>query len=139
MMRIGTYGIFKDKMHGKGYITDMTKEQEAAVRDLKEQLEKKELEADMDRLDELLWETLIQFQGHSFYTAKELEFLYVIKGNEMFVTRKDKSITQASILMSFHKALELGRVVAGPKKLGTFGASYLYPVFRYLGVIRQAV
>lgn len=126
-------------MHGKGYITDMTKEQEAAVRDLKEQLEKKEIEADMDRLDELLWKTLIQFQGHSFYTAKELEFFYVIKGNEMFVTRKDKSITRASILMSFHKALELGRVVAGPKKLGTFGASYLYPVFRYLGVIRQAV
>ena len=27
-------------------------------------------------------------------------------------------------------------VVAGPKKLGTFGASYLYPVFVRIGVIR---
>ena len=125
----------RDKICGKGYITDMTEEQRQAVRCLKESLEKKEA----DMLDEILWETLTKFQGHPFYTAKELEFFYMIKGNEMFVTRKDKSITRASILMSFHKALELGRVVAGPKKLGTFGASYLYPVFRYLGVIRQAV
>ena len=63
----------------------------------------------------------------------------MIKGNEMFVTRKDKSITRASVMMAFHKALELDRVVTGPKKLGTFGASYLYPVFCCLGVICQKV
>ncbi len=56
----------------------------------------------------------------------------------MFVTRKDKSITRASVMMAFHKALELGRIVTGPKKLGTFGASYLYPVFREIGVIIEA-
>ena len=55
-----------------------------------------------------------------------VEFFYIIKGNEMFVTRKDKSITRASVMAAFGKALELGRVVTGPKKLGTFGASYLY-------------
>ena len=37
--------------------------------------------------------------------------------------------------MAFRKALELGGAVAGPKKLGTFGASYLYPVFVRIGVI----
>ena len=113
----------------------MTEEQRQAVRCLKESLEKKEA----DTLDEILWETLTKFQGHPFYTAKELEFFYMIKGNEMFVTRKDKSITRASVMMAFHKVLELDRVVTGPKKLGTFGASYLYPVFCYLGVISQAV
>ena len=55
----------------------------------------------------------------------------------MFVTRKDKSITRASVMAAFGKALELGRVVTGPKKLGTFGASYLYPVFQKIGVIKN--
>ena len=54
----------------------------------------------------------------------------------MFVNRKSKSITQATIFMAFHKAMELGGAVAGLKKLGTFGASYLYPIFVRLGVIR---
>ena len=113
----------------------MTEEQKRAVRSLEERLE----ERDTDMLDEILWETLTKFQGHPFYTAKELELFYMIKGNEMFVTRKDKSITRASVMMAFHKALELDRVVTGPKKLGTFGASYLYPVFCCLGVICQKV
>lgn len=54
----------------------------------------------------------------------------------MFVNRKSKSITQATVFMAFRKAMELEGTVAGPKKLGTFGASYLYPVFVKLGVIR---
>ena len=31
-------------------------------------------------------------------------------------------------------ALELGGLVTGPKKLGVFGASYIYPVFVEIGV-----
>lgn len=31
--------------------------------------------------------------------------------------------------IAFQKALELGEKATGPKKLGVFGASYLYPVF----------
>lgn len=88
--------------------------------------------------DERLWEALKAFQNHPFYTAKKLEYSYILKGNEMFVSRKDKSITKATILLSFHNALNVqeqeGRV-SGPKKLGTFGASYLYPVFLMLGII----
>ncbi len=34
------------------------------------------------------------------------------------------------------KGLEL-QVVTGPKKLGVFGASYIYPVFIEIGVIRR--
>lgn len=111
----------------------MTKEQRQAVRILEDKLK----EAYVSAPDGLLWETLIKFQRHPFYTAKNLEFSYIIKGNEMFVTRKDKSITRASVMVAFHKALELNRVVTGPKKLGTFGASYLYPVFQKIGVITE--
>lgn len=84
-----------------------------------------------------LWKLLLYLQGCVFLTAKGLKFTYKIKGGEMFVNRKSKSITQATVFMAFRKAMELGGVVAGPKKLGTFGASYLYPVFERIGVIRK--
>lgn len=92
-------------------------------------------------LDELLWEALHWHQDCSFTTAKNLKFTYSIKGNEMFVSRKDKSITKATVLLAFHKAMELqrgGKGIAGPKKLGTFGASYLFPIFLRLGIITLA-
>lgn len=82
-----------------------------------------------------LWNLLTYLQGCVFLTAKGLKFTYKIKGGEMFVNRKTKSITQATVFMAFRKAMELGGDVSGPKKLGTFGASYLYPIFVKLGVI----
>lgn len=82
-----------------------------------------------------LWNLLSDLQGCVFLTAKGLKFTYKIKGGEIFISRKSKSITQATVFMAFRKAMELGGIVAGPKKLGTFGASYLYPVFVRIGVI----
>ena len=100
------------------------------------------LDGEGDR-DSALWDALIAWQGEMFYTAKGLAFTYSIRerrdgalGGEMFISRKEKSITQSTVFMAFHKAQELGGNVEGPKKLGTFGASYLYPVFIRLGVIR---
>lgn len=86
--------------------------------------------------EDTLWSMLFYLQGCVFLKAKGLKFTYKIKGGEMFVNRKSKSITQATVFMAFRKAMELGGAVAGPKKLGTFGASYLYPIFVSLGVIR---
>ncbi|MBO4989241.1 MAG: hypothetical protein J6D37_02800 [Clostridia bacterium] len=86
-----------------------------------------------------LWALLIKNQGKIFYTAKGLPFGYQIVGNEMFVDRKEKSITRSSVNASYRKAKTLmatfGRV-AGPKELGTFGASYLFPVFLELSLIQ---
>ena len=94
--------------------------------------------------DDALWDALIELQGETFLTAKGLAFTYIIRerrdgalGGEMFISRKEKSITQSTVFMAYHKALELGGVVKGPKKLGTFGASYLFPVFISLGIIRR--
>lgn len=83
-----------------------------------------------------LWNALLVFQNRSFKTAKGLEYSYYIKGYEMFVDRKEKSITRSTINIAFHKALELGAAATGPKKLGTFGASYLYPIFLQIGVVK---
>jgi hypothetical protein len=46
----------------------------------------------------------------------------------------------ATVNLAFKEAIELqenGIKITGPKKLGCFGASYLYPVFIRIGVIRQ--
>lgn len=92
-----------------------------------------------DKPEDALWEALLAFQGYEFKTAKGLSYSYTIRGGELFFSRKEKSITKATVMMSFRKALELMDApgyVSGPKKLGTFGASYIYPLFILLGVIR---
>ncbi len=88
--------------------------------------------------EEALWELMSRLAGCVFLTAKGLKFTYKIRGGEMFVNRKSKSITQATVFMAFRKAMELGGVVDGPKKSGTFVASYLYPVFVRIGVVRMS-
>ena len=90
--------------------------------------------------EEALWNLLEYMQGCVFLTAKGLKFTYKIHGGEMFVNRKSKSITQATVFMAYWKAVELMKEngsVNGTKQLGTFGASYLYPVFARIGVIRK--
>lgn len=82
-----------------------------------------------------LWPALEALAGTPFSTAKGLSFTYVIRGGELFVSRKEKSITKATVELAFQRALELGGDATGPKKLGVFGASYLYPIFLRLGVI----
>ncbi|MCC8060143.1 MAG: hypothetical protein LIO81_04770 [Clostridiales bacterium] len=93
----------------------------------------------MDRMEEMtfedLWSALLRFQSCPFYTAKGLEYSYTIHGGEMKVDRKEKTITKSSIKIAFERARQGG--VSGPKKLGVFGASYLYPVFVRIGVIAK--
>ncbi|MCD8149714.1 MAG: hypothetical protein LUE92_09170 [Clostridiales bacterium] len=86
---------------------------------------------------EILWKALQLFENVPFYTSRKLMFRYTLKGGEMFVDRKSKSITRSSIEMAYKKAVEMEGKVSGPKKLGVFGASYLYPVFIRLGVIED--
>ena len=93
--------------------------------------------------EEKLWQELIYLQGCIFRTYGRngvggLDFTYKIRGGEMFVDRKEKSITRATVMKAYRKVVELGGEVKGPKVLGTFGASYLYPVFVKMGLIRSA-
>ena len=88
--------------------------------------------------EDALWGMLLAHQSEEFSTQKGLTFTYEIRGSEVFFSRKTKSITRATVNVTFHRAKEIeadGVVIDGPKKLGTFGASYLYPVFLKLGVI----
>ena len=85
-----------------------------------------------------IWETLAAFAGYSFYTSKGLKFTYIIKGYELFVDRREKSITKATVFLFVERVRQMqasGGFITDPKQVGTFGASYLFPIFRKIGLI----
>ena len=94
-----------------------------------------------------LWKTVIAFEGYPFSTAKGLRFSYVLKRGknglptaEIEIDRREKTITKATICLAFRTALGIQKregYVSGPKKIGGFCASYLYPMFLRFGVIKQ--
>lgn len=90
--------------------------------------------------EEYLWKTIIAFENYLFQTASGLPMRYTLKGGELFFTRKEKSVTKSTVIEAFHRAREIQAregFVNGPRKLGTFGASYLYPVFLRIGVCEK--
>ena len=62
-----------------------------------------------------------------------IPFTYTIKGAEMFVSSRAKSITRSTILYAYHKVK--GKEINGPKAIGVHGDSYIYAVFKEIGVI----
>ena len=85
-----------------------------------------------------VWPLLEQHQNETFYTAKGLPFTYTIRGGELFVDRRSKSITVSTVASALDRIAAreaAGESVTGPKKIGCYGASYLYPVFLRLGLI----
>ena len=78
--------------------------------------------------EKILWQKIISSQATVFYTANGLPFTYTIKGNEIFFSRKEKSITRATVNKAYHRMKE--ETITGSKQLGVFGASYLLPVLQ---------
>ena len=103
-----------------------------------EQIKKAIKDESLKDVNEAIWNALIAFEGYSFQTAKGLRYTYTVKGNELFFSRKEKSVTRASVEMALETAIELQKSnlrIRGPKMLRCFGASYLYPIFIRFGVI----
>lgn len=111
--------------------TVLYRKRKSVVEKMKESLEKND-----SNLEQTLWNTLQEFQGYPFRTTKELKFSYQLKGNELFVSRKEKSIIRATVNYALKMVLEQDREVSGPKKMDSFGSSYLFPVFKRIGVIK---
>lgn len=85
-----------------------------------------------------VWDAACLFAGYPFRTARGLRFTYEVRGNEIFFSRRGKSVTRSTVEKATETALELqghGKEITGPKQLNCFGASYLYPVFLRIGVI----
>mgnify|MGYP003304544576 CR=1 FL=1 len=114
------------------------KEREMLITQSIEELKNILYTEDLEKVEHQLWKTLLLLEDYPFRTAKGLEYFYKIKGNEIFFSRKEKSVTRASVNIALRKAIELqkeGVIIKGPKMLKSFGASYLYPVFIKIGVI----
>ncbi len=84
---------------------------------------------------EELWELLIRHQDEPFFTVRGLPFRYTIRGGELFVDRRGKSITKATVSKAYDRILESPDEITGPKKLNAFGAPYIWAIFRKLGII----
>ena len=82
------------------------------------------------------WGRLGSLQGHVFHTARGMPFTYSIHGGVMRIDRKSNPITRATVELAFKSAIDAHGEVPGPKALRCFGASYLYAIFAYIGLIK---
>lgn len=90
-----------------------------------------------------LGDAILAYQNKLFTTSGRgrrpgIQFSYTIRGAEMFVSSRAKSITRATILYAYHKVCEMeeqGVAVSGPKAIGVHGDSYIFAVFKAIGVI----
>ena len=97
--------------------------------------------------DSYIWDLILKHEGETFLTAKGLPYTYHRKIgrngeplSKLVIDRKEKTITRNTVILAYKRACELMEAdgfVAGPKKLGCFGASYIYPVFVKLGVCKD--
>lgn len=82
-----------------------------------------------------LWEMLEEHQGETFYTVKRLPFQYVIRGGELFVDRRSKSITKATFQKALNQIQENPSQITGPKSLNVFGAPYIWAILKIFELV----
>lgn len=100
---------------------------------------------DEERAKELLWQTVIAYQGVPFKTVSGLPFSYTIKRGrngeltrELWIDRREnsKSLAWSSICLAFLSALKI-KEAKRPKALGDIrGVSYIYPMLWCFGVLQ---
>lgn len=82
-----------------------------------------------------LWEIITARQGQPFYTKKGLLITYVVKGGELFTSRRDRSITRSTFEKAYLKIKENPEKIIGPKTLNVFGAPYVWAILQGIGAI----
>ncbi len=82
-----------------------------------------------------LWLLMTEHQNETFYTMKKLPFTYTIKGGELFVDRRSKSITRATFEQALDKLRENPDAITGPKSLNVFGAPYVWAILKTFQVV----
>ena len=78
---------------------------------------------------------MTEHQSETFYTMKKLPFTYVVKGGELFVDRRSKSITKATFEQALNKLKENPQQITGPKSLNVFGAPYVWAIFKAFNIV----
>ena len=108
--------------------------------------------AELKEPDEIaLWEKILEREGETFVTSGRgsvpgVPFTYAIpeykmngktvKGAELRISSRSKTITRSTVMLAYRKALEMGGIVKGPKSLGNiYRASYVFAILKELGEI----
>ncbi len=84
---------------------------------------------------DLLWQQLIEHQNETFYTMKKLPFCYTVRGGEIFVDRRSKSITKATFEQALDRLAQNPGSITGPKSLNVFGAPYVWAILKTFQVV----
>ena len=66
---------------------------------------------------EAVWEMILICQNRPFHTVRNCEFRYTVRGHEIKISRKEKTITRATVDAALRRALKQ-ETVSGPKQLG---------------------
>ncbi len=82
-----------------------------------------------------LWQLLEEHQNETFYTIKKLPFTYTVKGGEIFVDRRSKSITKATFGQALDKLNANPDTITGPKSLNVFGAPYIWAILKTFEIV----
>ena len=90
-----------------------------------------------------MWENICAHQDKTFTTSGRgrrpgTQFSYTVRSAEIFVSNRAKSITRSTVLYAYRKVREMeeqGIAVSGPKAIGVHGDSYIFAVFKEIGVI----
>lgn len=88
--------------------------------------------------EECLWDAIVAYAGYPFGTENGLSVKYTVEGEEVFFNQKEKSVNKQTVMKAFHQARQVQEIegcVSESEKLGTSGASYLYPVFLRIGAL----
>lgn len=83
-----------------------------------------------------LWHKIENAQGETFETVKGQPFRYEMKDCQIHVDRKGKPITQGCLRHAFQQVKD--GEAAGPGSLKTFGASYVWSIFKKFGIMAEA-
>ena len=59
----------------------------------------------------------------------------MVKGGELFVDRRSKSITKATFEQALNKLKESPQQITGPKSLNVFGAPYVWAIFKAFQIV----
>lgn len=84
---------------------------------------------------EILWDLLMEHENETFYTIKQLPFQYYIKGGELFVDRRSKSITKSTFVQALQKIKKDPDKITGPKSLNIFGAPYVWAILKTFKIV----
>lgn len=89
---------------------------------------------------DLLWDTICAFQNVPFFCKGSESYTYVVHDDELELKGLNKVFCRNALNYSADKALFLRQHqshVDRPERLGTIGASYIYPLFEKLGICTE--